>query len=475
MKKTVTIILLACCALAANAQNFERGAHLHMGQRWPTYYYWGDNWIDRHLDAGGFIGNSGPSIPECKPECARYIYADSSLRVIGIAIGMDYCVHAMSGISHYGHNPYRNYQTEHFRLYEVDSTTNEMILLADKPLTDSTPACYLPRDVYSNTPGIPVFEVYFDSAITVYDSFYVSATCNNNYRRSIDEVADCYITSRLYGLYIYENSHPICFPEPNHWKRKLHLVNGYDRDNSFGITDTNWHTFHTAWEAIDPNHPEDKPDEWPYFMVMFPIIDTTPDHTWLPECKRPVNLGTVHAGREVVVLGWESEGSSQWELKVVKEGADMDSVEPIECTGDVVPLYGLDTATWYAATVRSLCSGDRISDWSDTIRFFVPGDTCTSGNGDTTSTDPTDPTEGIETPAERYTYLMPNPATEQVTVMSSFRIGKVTVYDAAGNRILRTEPNGMSATIDLSTLPSGVYIVSIATNRGTVHKRLIKK
>ena len=125
--------------------------------------------------------------------------------------------------------------------------------------------------------------------------------------------------------------------------------------------------------------------------------------------------------------------------------------------------------------MRSLCSGNRISDWSDTIRFFVPGDTCTSGNGDTTSTDPTDPTEGIATPAERYTYLMPNPATEQVTVMSSFRIGKVTVYDAAGNRILRTEPNGMSTTIDLTTLPSGVYIVSIATNRGTVHKRLIKK
>ena len=70
---------------------------------------------------------------------------------------------------------------------------------------------------------------------------------------------------------------------------------------------------------------------------------------------------------------------------------------------------------------------------------------------------------------------MPNPTNGMVTVMSSFSIGKIVIHDAAGNRILQVEPHAIKATLDLSSLPSGVYMISIVTNRGTVHKRLIKK
>ena len=59
--------------------------------------------------------------------------------------------------------------------------------------------------------------------------------------------------------------------------------------------------------------------------------------------------------------------------------------------------------------------------------------------------------------------------------MSSYRIGKVVVYDLAGNKIMQAEPHELSVTIDLSPLPSGVYMVAIVTNRGTAHKRLIKE
>ena len=86
----VTLLLFAGCMLLANAQNFQRGDTLLMGQRWPTYYYWGDNWFDSKYDPAnkGGIGTKNFGA-QCKPEIARYIYADSSLRVIGIAVAYE--------------------------------------------------------------------------------------------------------------------------------------------------------------------------------------------------------------------------------------------------------------------------------------------------------------------------------------------------------------------------------------------------
>lgn len=74
---------------------------------------------------------------------------------------------------------------------------------------------------------------------------------------------------------------------------------------------------------------------------------------------------------------------------------------------------------------------------------------------------------------DEFTYIMPNPARGRVTVASSFRIGKVTVCDAAGNTVISCEPKEMSVSFDVSMLPKGIYVVTIATNRGIVHKRLI--
>ena len=467
MKRVFAITVLVCCAAMGVAQNFERGAALLMGQRWPTYYYWGDNWFDKQYDPAhsGCIGEPGLLL-NCKPETARYIYSDSCLHVIGIAVAYDF--------KYYTFNTYhtidtaellKGYQTDWFRLYEVDSTTNEMILIAEKPLTDFTPACYLPtndlKPMFGAYPsrGIPVREVYFDSAITVYDSFYVAVTCNNNYRRS--GYVEQYLKTKIGTLAQRDSKgQPLCMPEPNHYRRKLHLVDSWDYDMQYGTTDTNWHVFDKMHYNVDPG--EDTID-WCVFMMMFPIIDTTINHTWLPECKRPVDFSTIHVGREVVVLGWESEGSSQWELKVAKEGDDLDSVAPIACQSDVTPVYGLDTASWYVATVRSVCGENRISQWSDTLRFFVPGDTTSD-----------DPTESIETMAERHTYLMPNPAGEQVTVMSSFRIDRVEIYTLTGQRILQQQVGGLSAQIDISDLSKGTYLVRTYTNHGVSNKRLVK-
>ena len=77
--------------------------------------------------------------------------------------------------------------------------------------------------------------------------------------------------------------------------------------------------------------------------------------------------------------------------------------------------------------------------------------------------------------SDRYTYLMPNPASETVTVASSFRIGEVEVYTLEGRRIIASRVDGISTTLDISQLPTGTYIVRITTNNGTAYKKLVVK
>lgn len=74
---------------------------------------------------------------------------------------------------------------------------------------------------------------------------------------------------------------------------------------------------------------------------------------------------------------------------------------------------------------------------------------------------------------ERYVHLMPNPASERVTVTSSFGLRQVELYDAAGARVLNQRLTGYSASLDISALPSGTYLARIVTPSGAVAKKLI--
>ena len=115
---------------------------------------------------------------------------------------------------------------------------------------------------------------------------------------------------------------------------------------------------------------------------------------------------------------------------------------------------------------RTLCDTDFWSGWSDTVQFHVPmhhvGDTT---GGDTTG-------NGI-TLAEQYTYLMPNPAREEVAVMSSFREKALELYGADGKLLQRKEVDAVGTTLDLKGLPAGIYFVRVVTHAGVTTKRLV--
>ncbi|MBR4176994.1 MAG: T9SS type A sorting domain-containing protein [Bacteroidales bacterium] len=481
MKKLIFILALIATSVCARAQVDT----LFLGDRNPVYYYWDTNWWDykalyhpvgSHLT---WVGGSFPDQRYCKNEYARFCYTDTALRVIGVAAALTFSVHKP-------HNEYPvsddelidNMQTEYFRLYEVDSTSDEMTLVAQAPWNAKMPIRHYMQYTITRWPNMPpppyevystIYEAYFDSAVTVHDSFYVAKTGNNNYIRSSSLA--CYMRAYVGGvraceyddLDIYDTVPYDCYPNPNHFRRKMHLLDEWNTDELYGLTDTNWHTF--AMNCYRPQDTLATPRRWSSFTMMFPIIDTSriiPP----PACRTPNGLTLVYADEGVATLSWTSGNADHWELSLCADGCEPENGTITQWNGMIATLTGLDTAQWYAASVRSVCSHDDsiyYSDWSDSIRFYIPG-----GSGGTNPT-------GIETTADRYTYVMPNPASGNVTVASSFRIGDVELLDLNGKSHLRTTVDGLSAALDISSLPAGTYIVRITTSAGTAYKKLVVK
>ena len=111
------------------------------------------------------------------------------------------------------------------------------------------------------------------------------------------------------------------------------------------------------------------------------------------------------------------------------------------------------------ARIRSICSSENISPWSDTLSFFVPG------NSDL----------HISTTLDDYTLLLPNPASDLVTAFSSFTIKKIAAYTLSGIRIAELTANSNSTMLDVSSWRNGTYLIVISTDNGITTKKLIIK
>ena len=99
------------------------------------------------------------------------------------------------------------------------------------------------------------------------------------------------------------------------------------------------------------------------------------------------------------------------------------------------------------------------SNWSDSIRFYITGDTTQVSIRNTV--------------LEEYTQLIPNPASDIVTIFSSFSIRKVEVYSLKGEKVKEEEVKAASIKMDISDLPKGTYLVKVYTPKGIATKKLV--
>ncbi|WP_397362562.1 T9SS type A sorting domain-containing protein [Olleya sp. R77988] len=68
--------------------------------------------------------------------------------------------------------------------------------------------------------------------------------------------------------------------------------------------------------------------------------------------------------------------------------------------------------------------------------------------------------------------IYPNPTVDSITIKASAKIESAVLFDITGKIVLNQK---LPETMDLSKLPSGVYLLQLKTNRTTVTKRVVKK
>ena len=194
------------------------------------------------------------------------------------------------------------------------------------------------------------------------------------------------------------------------------------------------------------------------------IIGTPPPEPDTTTCPKPEGFQIWSVGVVSAVLIWDAGEATSWEIELGKAGT-------LPGEGDITPMTetykmfdGLDTLTWYWARLRTVCGADWYSNWTDTLQFYIPG----SGGGQNP-----DDTNNVVAIVEQNTYMMPNPAREEVTVMSSFRVKAVELYGADGKLLQHKEVDAVGTTLDLKGLPAGIYFVRVVTTAGMTTKRLV--
>ena len=201
---------------------------------------------------------------------------------------------------------------------------------------------------------------------------------------------------------------------------------------------------------------------------IFPILDTlfgTP-------CAAVTGLQTVEVDSLWATLMWSADARHQeWEVAYRPVDDSLASDSMVTVNVPTVTLTGLTPGTTYSVKVRGLCDAciDNYSPWCETLQFvtlYTPPDT-------TPDTLPyiRPHTLGIGN-LDRYTRIMPNPAHDVVNVLSSYQLKSVAVYDLTGRQLLILPVDGMTATVDVSTLPRGTYILAIRTLQGVASKKL---
>ncbi len=282
---------------------------------------------------------------------------------------------------------------------------------------------------------VPLREYYFDSAITVTDSFYLGCVVPD-----IDASGPnafnifTYIASHMWDYCSYSSA------EANGTYKEcaIDLPEFTYYDSS--ALDNNWHHY---------THKR--------FQLIFPIIEldtfcVTPEEPYL-------------ASRDslVVRVEWLDTTNLRWEVSRTAPGGDPDTGLITPTTNPYIEYTDIDNDSAYHVYVRGYCETGIWSGWSD---WSTP---CLI---DSIPTPPTPP-EGINTIEATDFTLSPNPAKSIVTLKCTGDMqGSVEIIDMQGKVWSKKVLAGHLTEFDVSALPVGAYLVRITTDKGTTTKKL---
>jgi hypothetical protein len=71
--------------------------------------------------------------------------------------------------------------------------------------------------------------------------------------------------------------------------------------------------------------------------------------------------------------------------------------------------------------------------------------------------------------------MCPNPASDVLNIEASSNIQHINIVNMLGQKVLSAAPNAAAATLDVSSLTSGVYVIQMVSEGATTTKQFIKK
>ena len=350
---------------------------------------------------------------------------------------------------------------EYLLLYDDSDSAGVFVSKAQAPWEESELA-ELPLFHWSQYPGVcgeqhwPLdddssslvrqFEYYFDSAITVYDSFYVG--CTNRFFMGETPTGSPYDFNRAAS---YMEFGPIevtganC-PLPHILQMYYNFSNPMD-----------------GWRHFD-NH---------RFLLVMPIIEVY-DTVITGPSGCPKTEGAFVRGNysDTVTVQWDSDSLHPAHLVSWGPAGTWPNDGNIDTVWGDNKWVFTDTAyqdDYMVAYVSTLCTdwdSVRHSVWSSALSWRLHN--WNMGGHDDDVGIPDDRSD-----LARFTHVMPNPASHAAMVASSFRIEKVEAYNAAGTKVLDQAVGTLNATLDLDGWPQGAYVLLVRTAAGTTAKRLV--
>ena len=187
-------------------------------------------------------------------------------------------------------------------------------------------------------------------------------------------------------------------------------------------------------------------------LIIFPIIDTTQ-----PRCWRPVGLNVQMQDSVGVYLAWDTATNNRtWEVAYGRADNDPEAYPTFTTVTPACTLTSLDPGVEYAARVRALCFDNTLySSWTDTIRFTRIGDPLSAA-----------------TPDAGRLRLMPNPAHNEITILSDTPVRHFAIYDMQGHTVMSAQADSREVPVDISSLAKGNYVLRATTPHGTLTSKL---
>ena len=429
MKKTVILlgfVLALCLPLAA-----QDTIHIRDMRLISRYYVrdWPHNFPTITDPKGveytqGWISKLGESHDQ-RREDGWYMYTDDTLQVYGIAASLStywrlnpdyYAEEILAGRL----DTSCEYLYTYLRLYEADPDSLRPVgedLLVH--LRHTPVSFYIDLELFKSFVGnAESYTVNFQPILPMYERYFSEPVT----------VADSFYVGRRYRTEHRNEEVRLIELADSGYYGTMHMASyvDYISTNVFGVVDTVRGWFYQTWSPR-----RDIP-------FLFPII-APPDTTANPSDTTVVN-----------------------------------PIDTVINLGDTIIVLPGDTL---------IIGGDTLVNTGDTVivtpgePIIIGGDTIVVNPGDTVIVNPGSHLAVIRQDdlIYRYTTLQPNPATDRVSVLSSFGITAIEAYDLRGRKVyeVRTPNSEFKVTLDVSSWPRGTYLLRITTPAGPTTKKLL--